>query len=136
VTVPDDDWRRIQLGSYWEGLTFTWKNYQAMTGQWEHEHCICWHTFLDPNYGEASRTAVSEDPESYSSAGYTNLARDETVAGTIWLCEECFEDFRAEYKWTVIETDPDAWPYAMPEPHPRPTAADWADPGEWLKRPE
>jgi hypothetical protein len=36
---------------YLPGVTLTWKRYQALRADWEHEHCVfCFHKFLDPTY--------------------------------------------------------------------------------------
>src|SRR5579872_3812545 len=137
MPIAEDDWRRLRIGPDMVGRRFTRKNYQAMTGQWQHEHCLgCWRKFLDPNYSEADRKMLRDDAFT-ARVGFTNLADDDgLLPGRVWLCQECFDDFKGEYRWTVVETDPDAWPYAMPEPDPRPTSDDWTDPGSWLARPE
>jgi hypothetical protein len=49
-------------------------------------------------------------------------------AGRWWICERAFADFRDESGWTVLETDPNAWPYDGPTPVHRPTAADYSPP--------
>ncbi|HVL31615.1 MAG TPA: hypothetical protein VM299_05220 [Solirubrobacteraceae bacterium] len=44
-----------------------------------------------------------------------------------WICKRCYDDFADELGWIVVDTDPERWPYAAPEPDPRPTAADEND---------
>ncbi len=133
-----DDWRRMGQEKYLAGAQLTWKNYQALSAQWEHEHCtLCQRKFLDPHYSEASRAALAEQPDANRSAGYTTLADGKLKNGQLWVCEECFADFRDEFALTVVETDPDAWPYDGPEPEPRPTSADYRRPeGRVMKRPD
>lgn len=108
------------------GLAFTWKNYQAYSGYWEHEHCrCCWRKFLDPNYADWMREALQAPSQKHVAAGYANVGDASTPSGRYWVCGECFEDFKPQFGWEVVASDPDAWPYDTPEPSPRPTAADF-----------
>ena len=135
--ATQDDWRRRGQEQYLRRARLTVKRYQALSAQWEHEHCeFCWHNFLDPHYSEAHRRALEEDPDRNSAEGYTNLAAQGQPAGKWWICNQCFEDFAAELEWSAVETDPEDWPYGAPEPDPRPTAADYTKPTGWLRRPE
>jgi hypothetical protein len=119
------DSRRAGQEAYLLGATLTLRRYQAPSGNWEHEHCaFCWATFLDENYSEASSASLREDP-ALLGEGYTNEHSDRASAGEHWICPACFEDFREDFAWTVTSADPDAWPYDTPEPHPRPTSADF-----------
>jgi hypothetical protein len=52
------------------------------------------------------RRGLEAAPDDQSPAGYTTLE----PPGEYWICEGCFEDFAAEFAWTVVETDPDTWP--------------------------
>jgi hypothetical protein len=130
--------------SYLRGAALTWKNYRALSPEWEHEHCeFCFHKFLDPHYSPLHAQALSQEPENHSSAGYTNVEAPEVPAGKWWICETCFEHFRDEFGWSVVATDSDAWPYSTPEPKHRPTADDYdasrlveGPNGRWLNRPD
>jgi hypothetical protein len=67
--VPPDDWRRTGQEDYLGGVRLTWKRYQALTAQWEHEHCaFCWQKFLDANYSELHRQWLEKHPEEVESA--------------------------------------------------------------------
>ncbi len=138
LVVDTEARRRQQLEDHQDlrGLRLTWKNYQAASGYREHEHCaFCWYKFLDPHYSEAHRRALENEPGKQSPGGYTNLSQKEFEAGKVWICRRCYEDFAADLEWIVVETDPASWPYAQPEPAPRPTAADYPRPaGEPLNR--
>lgn len=57
--------------------------------------------------------------------GYTEAPGGVQPAGEHWICQSCFEDFREEFAWDLVPSDPEAWPYALPEPRPRPTQADF-----------
>jgi hypothetical protein len=131
VDAAQDDWRRQQLEDHQDlrGIRLTWKAYQAASGYREHEHCVfCWHKFLDPQYSEAHRLALENEPDKQSPGGYTNLGQNDFEGGKVWICRRCFEGFAADLEWIVVETDPAAWPYTEPEPDPRPTAADYQPP--------
>ncbi len=136
--ATEDDWRRRGQEQYLRRAQLTLKRYQALSAQWEHEHCaFCWHKFLDPSYSETHRRILEEIPDRHSAEGYTNLPRQDRPAGKWWVCKQCFDDFAAEFEWAVVKTDPDAWPYEGPEPNPRPAAADYKPPdGPWLPRPQ
>ncbi len=133
-----DDWRRRGQEAYLRGARLTWKNYQVLSAEWEHEHCdFCLVKFLDPRYSAACREALLRDRDSLRSAGYTNLMGSDLKRGAHWICEECFGDFGDEFGWEVVPTDPDAWPYEGPEPARRPTSSDVVGPPRRrLERPQ
>jgi hypothetical protein len=127
VMASGDDWRRTGQERYLSGLRFTWKRYQALSGNWEHEHCeFCSKKFLDASYSDWARQALESGPDEHTAAcGFTNLRDDAAPAGKHWICEACFNDFVAEFRWEVVGSAPEGWPYEPPEPTPRPTAADY-----------
>lgn len=133
-----DDWRRRGQEDYLRGAQLTWRRYQALGAQWEHEHCdFCWRKFLDAEYSDDHRRALEERPDEIDAAGYITIAADGQPAGKWWICRSCYGDFADEFGWVVVESDAEAWPYSVPEPHLRPGAADYAPPdGPWLQRPE
>jgi hypothetical protein len=125
MTAAPDDWQRMGQEATLQGATLTWKNYQALTAEWEHEHCaFCFRKFLDPAYSDAHRQVLKDQPDKHADAGYTTVGSDSVKAGAEWICQQCFEDFKDEFRWSVAKTDPSSWPYEGPEPSPRPTSAD------------
>jgi hypothetical protein len=61
------------------GLAFTWKLYQAYSGNWEHDHCgFCFKKFLDPAYADWMREALANPSEENAGAGYTNVRAGDT----------------------------------------------------------
>ncbi|MGZ6616197.1 MAG: hypothetical protein ACXVFQ_17400 [Solirubrobacteraceae bacterium] len=126
------------------GADLTWKRSRALSTEWEHEHCeFCFHKFMDPESSPHAAEALRNEPDKQSDAGYTNVEAPDRPAGKWWICKQCFADFAEELGWTVVDSDPDAWPYDGPAPEHRPTATDhdksrWIqDPTEsWLERPE
>jgi hypothetical protein len=138
MSVAPDDWRRTGQEEFLLDATLTWNNYQALSAEWEHEHCeFCFHKFLDAHYSSLHADALASAPDEQSPAGYTNLPEEGRPAGKWWICATCFNDFKEEFRWKVEEADPAAWPYERPEPTARPTAADFNRPdGRFLPRPE
>lgn len=76
-----DDWRLTDQEQYLMNRTLIRKEYTIPLPA--HEHCdFCWKTFsLAP--GDLSW-------------GYTTLEED------VWICDQCFEDFREQFEWKVI----------------------------------
>jgi hypothetical protein len=63
---------------------------------WDHDHCeFCWATFEDP----ARVTAKSSTGRRVVTEGY--LVVGSGVESQKWICEECFEDFKDEFRWSV-----------------------------------
>ena len=126
MPAPPDDWRRRGQENYLRDARLTWKHYQALSADWEHEHCeFCFQKFLDPNYSPVHADTLRQHPDQQVAAGYTNLEDDARAPGRWWICEQCFADFRDEFGWVIVDSDPDAWPYPGPEPEHRPTAANY-----------
>jgi hypothetical protein len=135
MNASPNGWRQMGQEKFLTGSRLTCKNYQALSAQWKHEHCVLYfRTFLDPGYSSSSSDLLAAKPEENRSAGYTNLESSQLPAGQHWICEQCFDDFGEELGWTVEKTDPDAWPYHGPEPDQRPTSADCRRPEERLQR--
>jgi hypothetical protein len=131
MVAKADDWRRMGQERYLRGVRLTWKRYQALRADWEHEHCaFCFQKFLDARYSGWARRELEANPDRNDAAGYTTVGDDGQEAGSAWICKQCFADFAEEFGWVVVDTDPEAWPYAVPEPNQRPTASDvTSDPG-------
>jgi len=104
--------------------------------EWSALKSTDWHKFLDPNYAETHRQALSRGSRIGTAPKGIPTSEQRTRRLASGESAQCFEDFAAEFKWSVVKTDPDAWPYEGLEPDPRPTAADYSRPdGEWLPRP-
>jgi hypothetical protein len=89
IALPSDDWRRQGQEKYlYEAILFHRPYRQnPYNPGWDHDHCeFCGaNFFLDLS-----------DP-TILKAGYT------TEDDYNWICPVCYEDFRAEFKWTVKE---------------------------------
>lgn len=53
------------------------------------------------DYPPEQRQWREEHPEILT-AGYT-LAEAESGSSCLWICPQCFEDFRERFGWTVVE---------------------------------
>jgi len=83
VPAPDD-WRRQGQELYLKGATLTFKKYATQKDAWDHDHCeFCGAKFMEPgNDGALTEGYATED-------NYR------------WVCTQCFEDFKGEYRWNV-----------------------------------
>ncbi|WP_237067922.1 hypothetical protein [Microbulbifer guangxiensis] len=83
--MPDkDDWRRQGQEAYLLGLTFQRKPYTKYRESWDHDH---W-DFCGQKLAEFAVDGALHE-------GYATEDNDR------WVCPECFEDFRGEFKWQL-----------------------------------
>jgi hypothetical protein len=81
AVVPNDDWRRQGQESFLVGLTFKKMPWRSTKPTWDHDHCEFCQT----------KIAGLDVPDSLHEAyGTPDLYR--------WVCPQCFEDFREEFK--------------------------------------
>lgn len=79
---------------YLLGAPLTWKRYQALSAEWEHEHCeFCFGTFIDRNYSLQAAETLGSGQGKGTEAGYTNVEAPDRPAGKWWICKQCFEEF-------------------------------------------
>jgi hypothetical protein len=75
--------------------------YRARSAESEHAHCVfCFAKFMDPDFSEAHRRVVEQDPEVLTQ-GHTTTADHAGGAGSVWVCPRCVEDFAGEFGWRV-----------------------------------
>ena len=76
------DWRRQGQKQYLAGIKLIEQKYRLYRPGWDHDHCeFCWAKFsLEP--GDLDGGYSTED--CYS-----------------WICPDCYEAFRDEFKWVV-----------------------------------
>jgi hypothetical protein len=61
---------------------------------WDHDHCkFCWVTFEE----QAKVAARPPLDRRVVTEGYL------VVGSRHWICEECFEDFKDEFRWSVTK---------------------------------
>jgi hypothetical protein len=140
-TMPaPDDWRRMGQEAYLLSATLTWKRYQALSPEWEREHCeFCFRSSWTQSRVPATPRCSATRRTIAPTPAITNVEDSGRPAGKWWVCEECLGDFKDEFGWRVVESDADAWPYNMPESACRPTAADYTGKGiehGLLRRPD
>lgn len=72
---------------YLRGVKLFWRPYRTKSETWTHDHCeFCWDKF-------------TEDQEGTLHEGYTTEDR------YYWVCRECYELFKDEYKWEGKDHD-------------------------------
>lgn len=78
-----NDWRLTGQQSYLMNKRLTKCAYRQLSEEWEHDHCaFCWDKF-------------SENSEDLN-IGYC------TEDKKYWICEDCFNDFKKMFNFTVI----------------------------------
>ncbi|MCH5348206.1 MAG: hypothetical protein J1E40_02690 [Oscillospiraceae bacterium] len=84
--VSMDDWRRNGQEKYLTDTELIFTDiFKRFSDKWEHEHCeFCMEKF----------SAADNDLHS----GYCTSDR------LHWICPECFEDFKEEFRWTVSDS--------------------------------
>lgn len=85
--VSKDDWRRMGQEKYLLGVQLKYiPHYKRFSETWEHEHCC----FCTQKISQLDGDAHS---------GYCTT--DEKQSN--WICEDCFDDFKVEFKWVLVE---------------------------------
>ena len=84
-----DDWRLD--GAYAEptkGKPLKYGPYKPADERNDHDHCIfCWAKFMNYNYKDCLHEGYCTPDHYY------------------WICEECFNDFKEMFDWTVIDAN-------------------------------
>ncbi len=83
--VPENDWRRTGQEKYLMGADLIFvKSYMPHSPDWQHEHCeFC-----------MDKIGINKDD---LHSGYCTIDRYH------WICCGCYEDFKDEFKWNVID---------------------------------
>ncbi|PKK97674.1 MAG: hypothetical protein CVV56_08420 [Tenericutes bacterium HGW-Tenericutes-1] len=80
--IDKDDWRLSGQDKYLIDKKLYFKKWEPYKDNWDHDHCqFCWEKF-------------SDFPGSLYE-GYT------TEDNYVWICPECFMDFKEMFHWTV-----------------------------------
>ena len=84
-----------------EGLVFTLRAYQALTEEWDHDHCVgCGAKFSEVDRLDAQRegymTSVPDTEPAETLLPGVSCIREPTPGGFAlrWVCRECFAEFR------------------------------------------
>jgi len=84
--TPESDWRLQNQERYLTGVTLVRRRWSQTRDNWDHDHCeFCWAKFAGDNIPDALREGWTT-PDEYH-----------------WICDNCFNDFRARFSWTVIQ---------------------------------
>jgi hypothetical protein len=80
------DWRLTGQEKYLTGVLLVRKRYRKRSESWEHDHCeFCMRT-LSENPGDLNEGYATEDEYH-------------------WICGDCYEDFKEQFRWTIKEDD-------------------------------
>jgi hypothetical protein len=86
MSERETDWRLRGQERFLKGALLHRARYVRPRPDWDHDHCaFCWAKFME------------EDLPGVLHCGYTT--EDEYY----WICEQCFNDFKALFQWTVAE---------------------------------
>jgi hypothetical protein len=89
INLPSDDWRRQGQERYLFEAILVHRPYRQnqYNPGWDHDHCeFC-----------GAKFAIDLSGPDILKVGYA------TEDDYHWICPTCYEDFRAEFKWTVKE---------------------------------
>ena len=82
--VEKNDWRLMGQEQYLKNVKLIKAKYKAPSKRWDHDHCeFCTDRFME--YEGCLRE------------GYCTEDRK------IWICEECYQDFKEMFGFTLIE---------------------------------
>ncbi len=90
MAIPKDDWRRQGQERSLAGVALVRRFYREnpRNETWGHDHCeFC-----------GTRFSPTENPV-HLKEGYT------TETDYHWICVSCYNDFRDEYGWTVLNEE-------------------------------
>jgi hypothetical protein len=73
--------------SWLTGRDLQWRQWTAYRPGWDHDHCAFCHT-------EIAATA----DHAHFTAGYV------TTDGYTWICQPCFDDLKAQFRWNLVPT--------------------------------
>ena len=86
--MKKDDWRLTGQEKYLKGVTLVHRKYRRYekNPDWDHDHCVfCWVEFCLKGCADS----IQE--------GYA------TLDDYHWISPKCFEDFKDQFDWKVIE---------------------------------
>lgn len=71
--------------------------------RWTHDHCdFCWNV-IEAEANHSAATAAVEREPTVITAAYVSVG---SVSPGVWVCPECFEDFRERMAWTIESVTP------------------------------
>ena len=69
---------------------------------WDHDHCeFCWAKFMAADFPPEQREWREQHPDILT-ASYTPA---QPQRRRIWICPDCFEDFRERFGWVVVKAE-------------------------------
>jgi hypothetical protein len=116
----EEDWR-LGLGEaeWMYGAKLQRRVFTAPTRDWDHEHCVlCQAKFMELPHEDVlheglvsgydrshdlppMESRLGERPD--APGGFRTSV--ETPTHEQWICEQCFEDFKERFRWSVVAQD-------------------------------
>ncbi len=82
--IEETDWRLLNQKEFLLNAKLKKTEYTKPSDKWDHDHCVfCWDKF-------------SENEEDLQQ-GYCTLDKK------YWVCEECYNDFKEMFNFTVVD---------------------------------
>ena len=86
-----EDWRLQGQEKYLTGVELCRKRYRRTSQAWDHDHCeFCSEKFAEEDLIPDSLHEGYATPDSYR-----------------WICPQCFEDFKEQFQWRVVDGPPE-----------------------------
>lgn len=97
---PNNDWRLMGQEKYLAGIVLRRMPYFLWSETWEHDRCeFCMAKFIPADEDKGVEPEHAGKPIQH--AGYTNEGVSDQRDHYWWICDECFEDFRDRFGWTL-----------------------------------
>jgi hypothetical protein len=88
VASNETDWRIMGQDKFLQNVTLIHREYRRprMNPNWDHDHCeFCSARFMVEDYPDVLHRGYATENDYH------------------WICENCFNDFKESFNWTVIE---------------------------------
>ena len=84
------DWRLQGQERYLRGVALAKHRYKKPREDWDHDHCaFCWAKFMVGEYPDALHLGYATEDDYH------------------WICNQCYEDFREQFEWKVVQATGD-----------------------------
>jgi len=83
IKSEPNDWRRQGQEKYLMGVKLIYHKYHMPRPEWDHDHCEFCGIKFTLNNNDLKKGYSTED-------------------GYYWICDQCFNDFKSEFNWQVV----------------------------------
>lgn len=84
--LNSDDWRKQGQDRYLKGVNIVFRDYYPYRQDWDHDHCEFCGAKFSKHKGDLNK-------------GFS------TMDSYHWICLQCYNDFKDEFKWVVEKSD-------------------------------